>query len=97
MTEAVPTAIQMEADSAATPVHVYRCQKAWDELQATGHDDVRHCNQCNQSVYQVVDVDGFRRAVAQGRCVMVQGYQRGRNESATFVGKPGSTRHEVDG
>lgn len=94
MTEATPTKVLLNTDSQPTYVQVFRCQKSWDELLISSHDGIRQCDQCKQSVYQVVDIDGFERAVAQGRCVMVQGYQRGSAESTMVVGNPEMARHK---
>ncbi len=59
--------------SAASSVQVYQCQRQWDDLQVSGHEDVRFCDSCRRTVHKVVDVEGFQRAVAQARCVMAHG------------------------
>ena len=56
---------------------VYQCSVKWDELQATENEHVRHCTNCSQSVFAVVDRDGFAQAVAAGKCVMVKSKSHG--------------------
>ncbi len=77
-------------------VRVYRCQRQWDELQSSGHEDVRFCDHCRQTVHRVIDVEGFQRSVAQGQCVMVTGYADTYPTEKGFVGKADVGSYEVD-
>ena len=95
MTDTKPTTFLLGNEPNANPVQVYQCQKRWDELQTSGHDDVRYCDSCKQSVHRVIDVQGFQRAVAQGRCVMIQGCSVVGGEQAQFVGEAGAARYEL--
>jgi len=88
----------MSIDSIATPVAsfnecdsdgrklavVYRCRERWEDLQATDNDQVRYCTKCSMSVFRVADTHDFQRAVAAGRCVMVEATQ----QRQYFVGMP---------
>ena len=96
MTDTEPTMFLLGRDPDGGTVVVYQCQKTWDDLQASGHDDVRYCDRCKQAVYQVIDVEGYQRAVAQRRCVMAEGQSVEGGESAMFVGKPGAQHYEVE-
>ena len=51
---------------------VYACRVKWEELEKTGHDQVRYCTNCSQPVFYVADQNDFVRAVAAQRCVMVK-------------------------
>ena len=51
---------------------VYACRVKWEELERTANDLVRYCTNCSQPVFQVADLNGFERAVAARRCVMVE-------------------------
>ena len=95
MTETTPTTIFLGSTPESAAVRNYQCQKQWDELQTSGHDDVRYCDSCKQSVHRVIDVQGFQRAVAQGRCVMIQGCSVVGGEQAQFVGEAGAARYET--
>lgn len=95
MTDTKPTAFLLSDEPNASPVQVYQCQKRWDELQTSGQEDVRHCDSCKQSVYRVIDVQGFQRAVAHGRCVMIEGRDVVRGAQAIALGKPGSVNYRV--
>ena len=95
MTDTKQTTFLLGNEPNANPVQVYQCQKRWDELQTSGHDDVRYCDSCKQSVHRVIDVQGFQRAVAQGRCVMIQGCSVVGGEQAQFVGEAGAARYET--
>ncbi len=87
MTDLKPTVIFLGGKPDGGPVQVYQCQKGWDELQTSDHDDVRYCGSCKQSVHRVIDVQGFQRAVAQGRCVMIEGRSVVGGEQAQVVGE----------
>lgn len=52
-------------------VKIFPCARRWDELAATQMDGVRHCDSCNQMVYEIEDVDGLKLAIASKRCVRV--------------------------
>ena len=96
MADTKPTAFLLGRDPDGGTVVVYQCQKAWDDLQASGHDDVRYCDRCKQAVYHVIDVEGYQRAVAQRHCVMAEGGGVEGGEPARFVGKPGAQHYEVE-
>ena len=95
MTDLKPTVIYLGGKPDGGPVQVYQCQKRWDELQTSGHDDVRYCESCKQSVHRVIDVQGFQRAVAHGRCVMIQGRSVVGGEQAYVVGRAGAAHYEL--
>jgi len=63
---------------------VYRCRERWEDLQATENDQVRYCNSCSMPVFRVADTADFHRAIAAGRCVMVQVAQ----QRQYFLGMP---------
>ena len=86
MTDSEPTTLSLKPDSDASSVWVYRCLKAWGALQATDQKEVRYCDSCKQSVYQVIDMDGYEQAVAKRRCVMVEGYDSTTGAQRTVVG-----------
>ena len=90
MTESKPTVIFLGGKPDGGLVQVYQCQKRWDDLQTSDHDDVRYCGSCKQSVHRVIDVQGFQRAVAQGRCAMIEGRSVVGGEQAQVVGEPGA-------
>ena len=96
MTETKPTTIFLTNTPESAAVRIYQCQKQWDELQASGRADVRFCDHCQQEVHRVADVDGFERAVAQGQCVLVAGYDHGDATLKLFVGQPGAASYEAD-
>ena len=96
MTDAEPTVFMLGSDPGVGTVVVYKCQRTWDDLQASGHDDVRYCDRCKQAVYQVIDVVSFHRAVAQRRCVMAEGRSVKGGEPAMFVGTPGVPHYKVE-
>lgn len=96
MTDSDPTSIELTGDSAATLVQVYRCRMSWEDLQETDHQDVRYCDNCWQTVNRVVDVEGFRRAVAQSRCVMAQGRNPGDGKPVFVVGMAAAKPYELD-
>ncbi len=96
MTEKKPTTVLLINSLERAAIQIYQCQKQWDELNTTGHPDVRFCDHCRQEVHRVVDIDGIERAVAQSWCVMVAG-NGGANDSANlFVGQPGEISYRVD-
>ena len=74
MTDSQPTTFSLKPDSDASSVRVYRCLKAWDALQVTDQKEVRYCDSCKKSVYQIIDMEGYEQTVAKSRCVMVEGY-----------------------
>ena len=96
MTDTEPTVFLLGSDPDVGTAVVYQCQKTWDDLHAFGHDDVRYCDSCKQAVYQVIDVEGYQRAVAQRRCVMAEGRSVKGGEPAMFVGKPGAQHYRVE-
>jgi hypothetical protein len=96
MTETKPITISLTNTPESAAVRIYQCQKQWDEFQASGRADVRFCDHCQQEVHRVVDVDGFKHAVAQGQCVMVAGYDHADATPKLFVGQPGAVSYEVD-
>ena len=95
MTDTKPTTFLLVNEPDASPVQVYQCQKRWDDLQTSDHDDVRYCDNCKQSVHRVIDVQGFQRAVAHGRCVMIEGRRVVGGEQAQFVGEAGAAHYEL--
>lgn len=62
---------------------VYACRVKWEELQPTENPQVRYCSNCSQPVFEVSDVNDYRRAVASQRCIMVKPTPRNR-----FLGVP---------
>ena len=64
MTNTEPTVVLLGSDLDVGTVLVYQCQKTWDDLQATGHDDVRYCDRCKQAVCHVIDV----KELSECRC-----------------------------
>ena len=95
MTDTEPTVFLLGTDPDGGTVVVYRFQKSWDDLQTSGHDDIRYCGSCKQSVHRVIDIKGFQRAVAHGRCVMIQGRSVVGGEQALVVGEPGAARYKA--
>lgn len=96
MTATQATEVFLDGAQNGPIVRVYRCQRQWDELQSSGHDAVRFCDQCRRTVHRVVDVDGFQRAVAQRQCVMVAGYADTDQTENWFVGKADATSYVVE-
>ena len=96
MTETKPTTIFLTNTPESPAVRINQCQKQWDELPASGRADMRFCDHCHQEVHRVVDVDGFERAVAQGQCVMVAGFDHADGTAILFVGQPGGVSYGVD-
>jgi uncharacterized protein (TIGR02996 family) len=47
------------------------CERRWDELMATPDEQVRHCDECNRSVYYCHTIDGARERAWKGDCVAV--------------------------
>lgn len=86
MADSEPTTLHLKTDADTSSVQVYRCMKTWDELQATDHDEVRYCDSCKQSVYQIIDMAGYEQAVAKGRCVMVEGHDPKSKKQHVIVG-----------
>jgi hypothetical protein len=95
MTQTTPTIFLTNTIESAG-VRIFQCQKQWDELQASGRADVRLCDHCHQEVHRVVDSDGFQRAMAQGQCVMMTGYETDAVTRKVFVGQPGAASYETD-
>ncbi|WP_394756743.1 hypothetical protein [Rhodoferax sp.] len=95
MTETKATIVFLDSTHDGATVRVYQCQRQWGELQLSGHEDVRFCGHCRQAVHRVVDVDGFQRAVAQGQCVMVAGFDDTDTAKKMFVGKADVKGYEV--
>ena len=96
MPDPSPTNLELPGKIATSQVRVYQCQKRWGDLEASGHADVRYCDSCKQTVHRVVDVEGFQRAVAQSRCVMVQGRDADDGTPAYIVGKVTMKVYQVD-
>ena len=96
MTETRLTTIHLDSTAESESVQIYQCQKQWDELQSSGCADLRFCDHCRQDVHRVVDVDGFERAVAQGQCVMVAGFDHADGTAKFFVGQPGAASYELN-
>ncbi|MDO8775190.1 MAG: hypothetical protein Q7K57_42090 [Burkholderiaceae bacterium] len=95
MTDTKPTVFLLGNEPDASVVQVYRCQKNWDDLQISGHDDVRYCDNCKQVVHRVIDVQGFQQAVAHGRCVMIEGRSVVGGGQAQVVGEAGAVHYEI--
>jgi hypothetical protein len=89
MTDTKPTVYLLGNEPDAGPVEVYQCQKNWNDLQISGHDDVCYCDSCKQSVHRIIYVQGFERAVAHGRCLMIEGHSVVGGEQAQVVGEEG--------
>jgi hypothetical protein len=53
----------------------FRCQKNWDELQATDNHDVRFCNECNYHVHSIVDRLDLKKLDLGEKCFAVQDSQ----------------------
>ncbi len=96
MTETKATVVFLDSARNGPVVRVFHCQKPWDDLQPSGDKSVRFCDHCRQEVHQVVDADGFQRAVAQGQCVMVAGYADTESTEKMFVGRADVKSYEVD-
>ena len=96
MTATQATEVFLDGVKNGPIVRVYRCQRRWDELQSSGHEDVRFCDHCRRTVHRVVDVDGFQRAVAQRQCVMVAGYADTDQAETSFVGKADAKSYVVE-
>ena len=95
MTDTKPTTFLLGNEPNANPIQVYPCQKRWDDLQTSGHDDVRYCGSCKQSVHRVIDIQGFQRAVGHGRCVMIHGRSAVGGEQVVIVGEPGAALYRA--
>ncbi len=95
MTGTKATNVFLNSAHDGATVRVYQCQKQWDELQISGHDDVRYCDSCKQSVHRVIDIHCFERAVAHGRCVMIHGRNAVGGEQVVIVGEPGAAPYEA--
>ena len=95
MTETVPTTIGFENPMDGSKVQIFLCRKAWEQLQMTGQDGVRYCDNCRKSVRRVVDAAGFQSAVADAKCVMVAGYSEASDEAKHFVGQPSGSGYQV--
>jgi hypothetical protein len=96
MTKTKATIVFLDAAHDGATVRVYQCQRQWGELQLSGHEGVRFCDDCRQAVHRVIDVDGFRRAVAQDQCVMVAGFDETDAAKKMFVGKSDVNSYQVD-
>lgn len=96
MPDLKPVEVALTSVNSSATVTVYSCQIGWDELTPTGIDGVRHCVCCSQNVYLVTDVEGFQRAVAQGRCVMAQGTDTENGAPARVVGKAQPAPYRLD-
>ena len=93
MTNTKPTTIRLTNTNEGTLVRVNQCQRRWEDLQALGHASVKFCDQCHQEVHQVIDADGFERAVTQGRCVMVAGLDETNEATRLVIGQPDEVRY----
>ncbi len=49
----------------------YRCPLYWGELDATGDEGVRHCNQCEHDVYLVTSEAELEERAERGECVAI--------------------------
>lgn len=96
MTETKATIVFLGSAHDGATVRVYQCQSQWGELQLSDHKGVRFCEHCRQAVHRVVDVDGFQRAVAQGQCVMVAGFDATDAAEKMFVGKSDTASYELN-
>lgn len=47
----------------------YRCDKRWDDLIATSHGKIRHCEACDSSVYFCDTPASLADAIMQDMCV----------------------------
>ena len=47
------------------------CEKRWDDLAATEHPTVRHCETCEKSVYYCDTIEEGRERAGRGHCVAV--------------------------
>lgn len=96
MTETKPITIFLGSSPESAAVRIHQCQQQWDELQFSSRPDVRFCDHCQRDVHRVVDVDGFDRAVANGQCVMVAGFDPVEAVRQMFVGQAGALSYEVN-
>lgn len=96
MVESQTTKIYLNLEPGASPVHVFQCQKSWDQLRASDSGNERLCDHCNQTVVRVVDADGFQHAVAGSRCVMVVGFSDKSDEPKHFVGQTSESSYQVN-
>lgn len=79
---------------------VYRCKIAVAELEETDRPDAKHCGRCGQSVFKVVDFDGFDRAVAARGCVWGPqdlGNPVGAKTLGNFLGRATQLHYETGG
>jgi hypothetical protein len=49
----------------------FKCPKAWNLLQPTHVDGIRHCPACDRDVHLAVTEEDFRTHAIQGHCVAV--------------------------
>ena len=49
----------------------FKCAAVWDELDETGDDDVRFCNDCQREVFLCLDNDDLLRNIKLNRCITI--------------------------
>jgi uncharacterized protein (TIGR02996 family) len=55
-----------------SPVYFrFVCQRNWVDLQVTGEDTVRHCDQCQEHVHYCGTIKEAREHAQQGHCIAV--------------------------
>ncbi len=86
MTDKNPINIIIGTGASARVVPVYQCRKQWSELQVTDDENSRYCDSCKQNVHEIVDLDGYQRAVKYGQCVSIEGRVEGNLDPDRFFG-----------
>ena len=51
----------------------YKCNKKWDDLEATGDAKVRFCQECRQEVFRCLTDDELAQAIRLNHCVAIDG------------------------
>jgi uncharacterized protein (TIGR02996 family) len=71
--ENCPEAQKADAEELARHGLVFNdiCTRRWDELTATEHPTVRHCDTCEQNVHYCDTIDEARTHAGRGHCVAV--------------------------
>ena len=54
----------------------FKCPKSWDNLTTTEDSNLRHCQQCNQSVTLCTSQKEYESLVSKGKCIAVDVFQR---------------------
>jgi hypothetical protein len=49
----------------------FKCQKRWEDLQATDNHDMRFCNECNYHVHSIVDRLDLKKLELGGECFAI--------------------------